>query len=526
MDVDRSAKPDRGESGSPPSRGAPVRMTPPTAGPIVVAGFGLILAAAVNLAVAALPSHFRDTRLNLDGLGSWPAVAAGYGLGIAVAFSCYVVAWRAARQLPPTRRTLVIIIAVPIIAGLLLLPTYPLLSRDFFYTVMNARIMAHYHLNPFEFAPGFFSADPFLPYADWHQVTMPYGPFWTILIGLVGRIPGNGILANFIAFKALLLAAFLGTTALIAWLLVKVAPERLLPGLVLWAWNPLVLLETVANGHNDIVMIALIVLAFALAARDRAALALVALMMAGEVKQTALGLLPLLVLYLLRDQTTWRSRFHRLLPGVALSGALLALLYAVFWVGWWHTVFRFFGQTEFYIASPAALARLALLHWFGTPETAIRDAGLLIGGIFYLRLLRHAGDGVDALLSACYTAMLIGIVVWPVFYPWYVPWLVAVAAALAPGWAGRQAIAFSIVAGASYLFLYGLRHVQPHSPQFWSAAEAVTVFGTLLVLATWEWIHQARYGGHAGAARTSAFESEPVTGLMASAAKRVARPGR
>ena len=453
--------------------------------PLVLAGLGLIAAAAANLAVAALPTHYRDTRLTLDGLGSWPAVASGYGVGLAVAFGCYVVAWRRARHVPPTRRNVLLVCLLPVMAGALLLPTYPLLSRDFFYTVMSGRVLAHYHQNPFQVAPGNSSADPFLPYADWHQLTDPYGPLWALIVGAVGRLPGDGLLATFMAFKAVLFAGYLGATGVLGWLLMRLAPDRLLSGLVLWAWNPLVLLETVANGHHDVIMLALVLLAFALAVQDRPTPALVSLMMAGAVKQAAFGLLPLLVVYLLTRRPKGRRAAVRLVPGVVISAALLAVLYAAFWVGWQPTVFGFFHQTQFYISSPSALARLVLLHWFRAPEPAIRAAAVLIGSVCYVRLVWHARDGTDALLSSAYGAMLTAILVWQVFYPWYILWLVAVAATRASGRVSRQVFAVSVAAGMSYLYLYGIRDASAHSPQFWSAAEAVTVFGTLLATAIW-----------------------------------------
>ncbi|HET9015066.1 MAG TPA: hypothetical protein VFN57_05685 [Thermomicrobiaceae bacterium] len=480
--------------------------------PLIVAGAGLVLVAACNLAVAWLPAHYQVTRLNLDGLGNWPAVAIGYGAATLVAFCCYAVAWRESRRLLPTRLNLVVVCTFPVVAALLLFPTYPLLSRDFFYTVMNARVMAVYHHNPFQTPPGAFPTDPFLPFSDWHQLTNPYGPLWAVIVGTVGRVTGSGILATFLIFKALFLVAFLGMTGLFAWFLRRTAPERLLPGLVLWSWNPLVLVETVADGHHDVIMLMLVLLAIMFATSDQPVLAVVAMVLAGDIKQTAFGIVPVLLVYLLRREPSFRHGVRRLAPGLLVAAGLQAVLYAPFWVGWRPTVIGFFHQTQSYIATPSALARLLLLIVFAHPGPAIHASAVLVGVVVYARLLWRLPGNLDGLLRGIYGAMLLAILIWPVFYPWYLLWLIVPAAALSAGSVSRQVIIVSVAAALSYLDLYGLRHIQAHSPQFWSAVEAVTVFGALLATAIWD---RAEKSGGPVPVRESPNQPLPQTNSLA-----------
>src|SRR3712207_9323769 len=47
--------------------------------------------------------------------------------------------------------------------------------------------------------------------------------------------------------------AYLGTCVALYLILRAAQPERALVGTLLYAWNPLVILEAVQNGHNDVV---------------------------------------------------------------------------------------------------------------------------------------------------------------------------------------------------------------------------------------------------------------------------------
>ena len=455
--------------------------------------------------MADLPGHYRDQRLTLDGVGGAWVVTLGTLLALGLACGCYVVAWRRVEGLRPTRGALALVLGVPTVAAALLTLTYPLLSRDFFYNVASARTLARYGQNPFRVSPGHFPADPFLPYADWHQLTMPYGPLWALLTGGLARLSADNLLATFLAFKLLALVSFLGATAALLWLLAGLERERLLPGLVLWAWNPLVLVEAVGNAHNDILMLALLVAGLALALRGRATAALLALALAVAVKQVALALLPLVVLYLARRQPSWRDRLRALAPGLLAATALLAALYAALWAGFRQTVLSFAGQTEFYRASPLALVRMLLLHVTPTPEPALRLAVAILAAGGYLWLMYRLGRRPDDLLAAGYGVFLLVILVWPVFAPWYVPWLATLAAASPARRHGWQALVLSATAAASYLGQYGLRQLLAHSPSFWSAAAALLVFVPLVVMLVWP----SRVRPRAGFKPTPTGDSSP-----------------
>jgi len=62
-------------------------------------------------------------------------------------------------------------------------------------------------------------------------------------------------------FKGLALLSHLVNCVLIWVILGKLAPARRLLGTFLYAWNPLALIELAGNGHNDGMLICLLLLA-------------------------------------------------------------------------------------------------------------------------------------------------------------------------------------------------------------------------------------------------------------------------
>lgn len=141
-------------------------------------------------------------------------------------------------------------------ATLVLLPSLP--SDDVFSYILYGRIGVVHHANPLITAPSAFPHDPFLALVFWRGVLSVYGPLWLLLSGGITLLAEGlgGSLATYVAlFKMLGLLAHLANAALIWAILGRLAPQRRLLGTLLYAWNPLCLLEFCASAHNDAVML-------------------------------------------------------------------------------------------------------------------------------------------------------------------------------------------------------------------------------------------------------------------------------
>ena len=308
------------QSGSPPAAA-------PTSLYLLIPASGLLLLGVIYLWLASLPNYYMVPKLHPGRMGHWATVSLGFTLALICGFGCYYAAWRIASHLVPTRRRIMLVFGVAAVLSTVLAFTYPLLSDDMFYGIVGARTFGCYRQNPFAVPPSRFAQDPFLPYAGWRDLTMPYGPLWVVISGLVAKISDRGLLATVLAFKALNVSVFLLTTGLLARLLAKRTPRTALAGLVLWAWNPLVLVEVASSAHNDIVMISLIVAACSFAAARRPTPALLMLALAVAAKYVAILLVPLFAIHFLRRQANWRAGIRVLVPGGIVSLAALAILY-------------------------------------------------------------------------------------------------------------------------------------------------------------------------------------------------------
>ncbi len=155
---------------------------------------------------------------------------------------------------------------------LLLLPSLP--SDDVFSYILYGRISAVHGANPLIATPADFPNDPFLSLVFWRDVRSVYGPVWLLLssgLSLLAQALGGSLVVYVLLFKLLGLAAHLGNTLLIWAILGRLAPKRpgrQLLGTLVYAWNPLCLLEFCASAHNDAVMLFFLLLAVYCLVRD------------------------------------------------------------------------------------------------------------------------------------------------------------------------------------------------------------------------------------------------------------------
>ena len=231
----------------------------------------------------------------------WELFWAFLGLGV-----LYWLGWRAAQR-TNSKAAWIIVVAGFLLFSLLLLCIFPFGAAHFFDNIMHGRILGVHGANPFYALANQFPADPFLPYVAWKKSPSAYGPGWELLAGITARLAGDGIIANILAFKLLAGIFLLASTLVVAAILRAVAPERALAGVVLLAWNPVILYETFGNGHNDIAMIFWVLLAAWLLLKRAYTAACVALVMGALFKFIPLLMLPAAGLIALRDLPTWRG---------------------------------------------------------------------------------------------------------------------------------------------------------------------------------------------------------------------------
>ncbi|NWF63684.1 MAG: hypothetical protein HXY38_05190 [Chloroflexi bacterium] len=315
--------------------------------------------------------------------------------------------------------------------GVILLGLYPITALDVAVYVINARNWVLYDANPLIVPPGSFPDDPYSTLAgEYVDKTSPYGPVWETLARIPAQLGVTDIGWGIVAMKVISLLAFAGMAWLIGWHGKQqeegFAVSRV-TAMAFFALNPLVLLEAVGNGHNDMTMAAFITLGLILWQKDKWAWAAVALTVAALIKLPALILMPLFALSILINSPTWRER---LLRGLGLGIIVLGIfLLAYRLMGPFPEVFsgiiQSFGRRSF---SPA-YALYVILR-----EAAPALSKQILPNTRYIFLAAYAAITVQflrkklTLLEAGFLAYFFLIYLSNAFRLWYPLWFIPFAA--------------------------------------------------------------------------------------------------
>lgn len=144
--------------------------------------------------------------------------------------------------------------------SVVLVLSYPAFSYDIFNYMFTAKTVLVYHKNPYVVIPmQFASIDPWVSVMRWIHLPSAYTPLW-ITLSLPAYFFGFGtfllILWN---FKIIAAVFYLLTVKGIYTVLKTVEPGSALVGMAVFALNPLIIIESLVSGHNDIVMMAIAV---------------------------------------------------------------------------------------------------------------------------------------------------------------------------------------------------------------------------------------------------------------------------
>lgn len=353
---------------------------------------------------------------------------------------------------------------------LALLPALP--SDDIFSYILYGRISALHHANPLVATPASFPDDPFLSLVYWQTTRSVYGPVWLLLSGalsLLAQALGGGLVVYVALFKALGLLAHLANAALIWLILGRLAPRRRLVGALLYAWNPLCLVEFCASAHNDALMLFFLLLGVYALVRQREALGLIALALAIQTKITPVALAPFYLVYCARRLRAAGADWRVVMWGIAWRVGLVALaalvVIAPFWAGP-----QTFGALLF--SPPAQQLDNSLLESISWPlrwlaqgtlglsasqaravvETTLKLVALALFGALWLWEMRRTRSLVGTLSAWGWTLIWYALIASGWFWPWYVTWAVAVAA-VAP-WGRLQVVAQVLAGGALTLYAF------------------------------------------------------------------------
>ena len=289
---------------------------------------------------------------NITGHSHWGMV--GFIVATIELFTLFGLAWWLSRDLHD-RATLWLVLG----AGAVFLGTmvyvYPITAIDIYAYIQQSWIMVHYHQNPIFVVPAQYPHDPLMQYArGWQTFGTPYGPLGIVADAAPVLVTRGSLLGSLILLKALFSLMALGTAYTVYEILRTIKPRYAVSGAVLVAWNPLVVIEVGANGHNDIAMMFLTSLAILAMVRRHYTTGPLLLVAAVLVKYTVVLLLPLFLVYGFARHEGRRTKLVYLASTIAWMYALAVVAYLPFWNGF-DTITRLTFQSHRYVDSFSTL---------------------------------------------------------------------------------------------------------------------------------------------------------------------------
>ncbi len=347
----------------------------------------------------------------------------------------YWLGWRAAQH-ASGKTAWSIVIGGALAFSIVLLFIYPFDAADIFDYIMHGRVASIYGANPLRDTAEQFSDDPFFPYAAWQSTPSFYGPAWVMVVTAVTWLVGDGIIANVLAFKLVGGIFLAASVTVVAVILRCAAPDRLLAGVTLLAWNPVVLYVTLGNGHNDIVIVLCILSAVLSILHHRYTFAILALVLGTLFKFIPVLLLPAAGLIALRSLSHTRARLRFL---VVTTLAALLLLFLAYWPFWYGTeIFDMSQRTRLFTASLPAMIYTWLRPTLGREQAALIVSQTAISLTVLFALWQGwRASRAPSWLSFSYATInillfyLLLTCSW--FQQWYAVWPLGIAALLPPG---------------------------------------------------------------------------------------------
>lgn len=319
--------------------------------------------------------------------------------------------------------------------GVLLVWVIPFHSRDLYGYINRGAQQVFFNANPYITTVGEldWKSNPMF-HNHWLNNPCPYGFYYALVMRFITQLGAGYFFWTFLLFKGLSLIIHLATTVLLYMF------AREFPGLhpnrvaYLYAWNPLILLHCVANGHNDALLAFLLLLALYMAffAKSRL-LSFPVLVVSVLTKYSSVLALPFFMIYAWRNppRKPWLiSALVAVLIGVALAipymqdGGILAFP--------WDRLLENVGKSQHSIQSMLARAIAYGGHvllktnaniLLADSRTILKPVFLLGFVAFYGLLLRQAWQKLltmQALITAIVQAMMFFILIASAkFHAWY-----------------------------------------------------------------------------------------------------------
>jgi alpha-1,6-mannosyltransferase len=423
---------------------------------------------------------------------------------------------------------------VMVVVGIWALPFLlgpPLFSRDLFSYAGQGEMVSH-HLDPYLYGTGVLGYTRFNVLAGplWANTPSPYGPTFLWLDGLAAELSGHAALPAVVLLRLLAVGGVMLAAAGLP-VLARAAGRDAGQAVLFGVGSPLVLTTLLGGGHNDALMIGLVVAGLAVARRVGPAPGIALCALAGGVKAPAL----LAVVFLGWNWSPRRGLFWRAAGVAGGAGIAAATLGALSWLsgvgwGWVRTVGApgkvFTGVTPVDGLSEVLTGAAHLVH-LPLQRADVREvvaaAALTLCAVAGLWLLWHSEQrGTVRSLGLALVALAL---LSPILWPWYLGWGLVPLAAVAHG-PLRRLVAGLTVAG-TLVGAGSVRHLLGTLLSGGAPGSALLLAGVAAsAVAILVWVHrrgEAAAGGYCSArmAASSASGSRTTGPRVSTVASRI-----
>jgi len=404
-------------------------------------------------------------------------------------------------------------------------------ATDMFSYASYGRLITVYFKNPYFVPPSAFPHDETFQWVYWKNTTSIYGPVWMIASSILSLLSGPTQMDILLTFRSIALLSHLINVFLIykGLRLLGRSEKTVAVGTLLYAWNPLVLSESILGAHNDIFMVTFLVLGFywlAKAEHDKTflqprgyLLPMLGFTLATLVKFSAAPALAVCVLALFfarlqadrkAGSIVWWPALRSALIATGSSLAMIIVLYAPFWIGHsFHdiistvtsqpssadsinSILSTFANYNNAHQLPAYLSILKSHKLWSLLNIVAMLAPIALGCKFLWK--KQDTRTVTLIVIASFAGFLITA---PWFFPWYLIWIIGIVPFVLPiekSRFTRATVVFSLVYSATaYMGYYttwvGWRQLMLNPPQIlWSVLLNLILIGVPLLafFITWK----------------------------------------
>ncbi|TRO60394.1 DUF2029 domain-containing protein [Candidatus Bathyarchaeota archaeon] len=312
-----------------------------------------------------------------------------------------------------------IIMIFSIIFRVILLSLKPTLSHDMMRFLWDGRLIFH-GINPYLYTPESSELNAlkdvayFIDYEFKHTLTV-YPPIAQFIFG-VSYFFSDG---NPFGIKLITTFFDLMNIVVIALLLRNVNPEKLLPGIMIYAWSPLLIIESTGNGHIEPIPIFFILLSLLFLVKNRIRLSSINYSCACLSKLFPILILPIFLIHLKNFSRGVTKKFlvwliltsSIILVPILLSSGL-NLLHQIFW----------YSQNIAYNSSIYRIIEVIFpFHLTVNIARIVTYSAFIVTGFLFLRN-KHLKSFIE-FAEGCLILFGLFLLFAPAVFQWYLIWL-------------------------------------------------------------------------------------------------------